>query len=291
MPESLSVLLIDDDELSREVIELHLAAVGHIALPAEDGLAALALVQTLPAPPSLLLSDLHMPGPTGPALLALLHPHLAPDTPAIAMSGSHPPPELIVGYNAFLLKPFTVDQLLDAIRTAQQDAIDLPSTPESLMSPHLASQTLTPAVLPSLTADAGTEDRKIRADPANPDYILDPAIFDQLVDMLRTEQLVELFHLSFGELEKHLRRMHEALAANDSAAFRHSAHTVKGSFAIVGARELQELGATLEAGAGSPADHRATLQQIPLAAGRLRGMLSRRGIHLEHHPSPGQEFA
>ncbi len=266
MTPSLAVLLIDDDDLSREVIELYLTAAGHHALPAEHGEAALALLGTLPAPPDLLLTDLHMPGPTGPTLLALLRPHLAPDAPAIAMSASQPTPALIQGFTSFLLKPFTPEQLEDTMATAQQLALNPLGAP---LVPN-----------PAATAIATGQGEQ-------PLPVLDPTIYGQLSGMLQPDQLRELFQLCFAELDKNLRRLQQAMAAGDREAMRHNAHTIKGSFAVVGARELQQLGATLEAGAGSPADLEASLAEIPLAAKRLQGMLGTRGIHLEHYPSPG----
>ena len=265
MRPALSVLVIDDDELSREVIEVYLTAAGHLALPAENGDAAFALVGSLSTPPDLLLSDLHMPGPTGPALLDLLRPRLASETPFIAMSASQPTPELIRGYTSFLLKPFTPEQLREAIAIAQQLAAD------PLRSPSAPSPVPAP-VPPGAAGVPGAETLPV----------LDMTVFDQFAGMLRVEQMRELFYLCFGELDKHLLRMREAVAGADRDAMRHSAHTIKGSFAVVGARELQHLGALLEAGKGSAADLQASLDEIPLAAKRLRDMLGTRGIHLEH---------
>lgn len=249
MPPPLAVLVIDDDELSREVIEVYLTAAGHQALTAEHGEAALQLLGTLPSPPDLLLSDLHMPGPTGPALLELLRPGLAAGAPAIAMSASQPPPELVRGYTSFLLKPFTPEQLRETMGAAHEPTA--------------------PAALPAAEA----------TEQAAP--VLDEAVFNQFATMLQPDQLRELFRMCFAELSKHLRRLRAAVEAGDREAARHSAHTIKGSFAVVGARELQRLGAALEAGEGSAADTEASLAEIPLAAERLRGMLGRRGIHLE----------
>ena len=259
MTSPLAVLLIDDDDLSREVIEVYLTAAGHRALPAEHGEAALALLGTLPTPPDLLLTDLHMPGPTGPTLLDLLRPHLAPAAPAIAMSASQPTPALIRGFTSFLLKPFTPEQLEDTMATAQQLAL------HPLGVPSFADPLPAPSAIP--------------AERVLP--VLDPTVYAQLAGMLQPAQLRELFQLCFAELDKNLRRLRVAVAAGDREAMRHNAHTIKGSFAVVGARELQQLGATLEAGEGSPAGIEASLAEIPLAAERLRGMLSTRGIHLE----------
>ena len=216
----------------------------------------------LPTPISLVLCDLQMPGLQGPALLAAMRPLLGPAIPVLAMSGSQPAPAHIATFDDFLLKPPTPERLLDKV--------------ESLLTAGRQAAR-DPAILSAIAASS---------DDA---IVLDETAFGPLSQMLRTEQLVELFTLSFRELDKHLGRMQQALATGDRDLMHHSAHTVKGSFAIVGARELQQLGATLEEGNGTVADQTATLALIPLAADRLRRMLSSRGVHLELLPHSDQE--
>ena len=256
-----TVLLIDDDELSRSVLELYLTEAGYRVVEAENGAAALAQLGRAGNTISLVLCDMQMPGLHGPELLTSMRPLLAPATPVLAMSGSQPAPEQIAMFDAFMLKPPAPEHLLEIVEALLLSGITLPR-----------AGTLDATILQKVAA------------ASDESVVLDETAFAPLCLMLRNEQLVELFHLSFSELDKHLGRMQAALQTGDRAAMHHSAHTVKGSFAIVGARELQYLGALLEAGTGTFADQAATLAQIPLAADRLRRMLSSRGVHLELLP-------
>jgi len=261
-----TILLIDDDELSRSVLGLYLAEAGYAVVEAEDGQAALACLRGPGATIDFVLSDLQMPGVHGPALLAAMRPLLVAGTPVLAMSGSQPAPETIADFDGFLLKPPTPEQLQEVIAALLPDGA-------ATVRDHDEEEVI-------LHQLAATGERT---------PVLDETAFGPLRDMLRTEQLIELFRLSFRELSKHLARMEQALQTGDRETMHHSAHTVKGSFAIVGARELQQLAALLEAGHGTFADQTATLAQIPLAAERLRRMLSTREVHLELLPPSVQE--
>lgn len=240
-PSGRRLLLIDDDELSRAVLELHLSAAGYAILTAESGEEALAWLGSAAAAivVDIILCDLQMPGLSGPALAAQLRGRLAPDTRLVAMSGSKPPADRIAGFDHFLLKPFTPDQLAEALHTA----------------------------VPAATSTASTS--AAEAAPA-----LDHTVFAQLAASMKPAQLAELFNLAFAELERHTVAMTQALAAHDDAALRANAHAVKGSFGMLGARELHALAAQLETGTLSPADQAASLGEIHPAAQRLRRMLS-----------------
>lgn len=247
------VLLIDDDELSRAVLELHLVAAGYRVTEAESGETALALLQAESADFDLILSDLQMPGLHGPALAEQLRKVPGATFPVLAMSGSQPAAERYVGYDGFLLKPFTPEELAAALRGVRE-------------------------ALPS-------------GDVARPEEleVLDEVVFTQLESMMKPAQLSTIFALALLELDKHLGQMQTAFAAGDRAALQASAHTMKGGFSILGASELRSLGALLEFGNGTPADQTATLREIPLAAERLRRMLTSRGLQVEGNRSSGQE--
>ena len=251
-PGLMRVLLIDDDELSRSVLELTLSAAGYEIAEAESGEAALQQLLEQTGRFDVVLSDLQMPGLHGPELAAQLRS--VTDVPLVAMSGSPPAPDRYAGFDAFLLKPFTPEQFGQAIRGIGNDA-------------------------GSAIAAAAT---------GEPD-VLDEAIFAQLETMMRPPQLSELFALAYAELEMHVERMRTALEQSDTATLEASAHTVKGGFSILGALEMRALGARLEAGTGTAADQAATLDEIPLAAERLRRMLTARGLQVESTRSSGQE--
>ena len=238
------VLLIDDDELSRAVLELHLSAAGYGVTEVESGEAALALLDAGAAEFDLVLCDLQMPGLHGPALAQRLRRSWGAGLPLLAMSGSQPVAERYAGYDGFLLKPFTPEELAAALRGVRAE----PQT------------------------GGGSQMQEAE--------VLDEATFAQLESMMKPVQLSEIFKLALAELVKHLEQMQAAFAAGEAAALQASAHAMKGGFSVLGAAELRSLAAKLEAGSGTPADQAATLCEIPLAADRLRRMLTSRGFEV-----------
>jgi len=116
-----SVLVVDDDQSTRELLTEILCDEGYAVLEAVDGLAAIRAVDRergSTAKPALLLLDLRLPDVDG---LGVLH-HLAAhgdDVPVVAMSGS---PELLTaalaaGARGILSKPFDLVELLDIVAT------------------------------------------------------------------------------------------------------------------------------------------------------------------------------
>jgi two-component system cell cycle sensor histidine kinase/response regulator CckA len=106
-------LVVDDEEVVRNICAALLDGLGYEVLTAPDGHAALELLPTLQDPPELLLTDIVMPGLRGPALAAEItacHPH----TNVLFMSG-YPGDGLEVGGLAverqLLQKPFGVADL------------------------------------------------------------------------------------------------------------------------------------------------------------------------------------
>ena len=236
------ILLIDDDELSRSVLELHLAAAGYEVTEAESGEAAIALLRTKADAIDVVLSDLQMPGLHGPELAKQLRLEMGKKVPLLAMSGSQPGAEGYAGFDGFLLKPFTPEQFARAVHGSH---------------------------------DGATTRKEAEAKAA---AVLDEVTFAKLQSMMNAAQLSEIFALSLAELTKHRERMQAAFDEGDAPALQANAHAMKGGFSILGAEELRSLGAALEAGTGTATDQAATLREIPLAAERLRRMLTSRGL-------------
>ncbi len=114
MAQPTRVLVVDDEEMMRELVSAMLEMEGHEVGVAEDGAAALQAIAA--RRPDLVLLDLNMPGMTGWQVIDRLKDHPSPP-PVIAMSGmgTEEPPELtavrkyVFGY---LPKPFTHEQLV-----------------------------------------------------------------------------------------------------------------------------------------------------------------------------------
>lgn len=104
-----TILLIDDDLVSREVIATVLTLHGHFVHSAEDGNEAIQLVQSGAVKPGVVLLDTQLPGLSGAELIAKLREFGLDEI--ILISGSTPPDELISAADGFLLKPFGADDL------------------------------------------------------------------------------------------------------------------------------------------------------------------------------------
>jgi two-component system, cell cycle sensor histidine kinase and response regulator CckA len=120
-----TVLLVEDEPAVRTLAEKVLRRQGYHVLSAADGEAALRLVDAHPDAIDLLLTDVVMPGLSGPAVaerLLALRPH----TPVVFMSGYAGDTILHHGLadtgHAFIEKPFTVDGLARAVAAALRRA-------------------------------------------------------------------------------------------------------------------------------------------------------------------------
>lgn len=120
------VLVIDDDEEIRTLVESILVAAGHRVELASDGKEGLQALGK--RPPDIVITDISMPGLDGHdviSALRVLHAHV----PIIAISGGSAVPgdELLVkalqlGAVEVIVKPFEFRQLLGAVGRALQVA-------------------------------------------------------------------------------------------------------------------------------------------------------------------------
>ena len=111
------LLLIDDDDATRELLGMLLRADGWEVADAASGDAALLEAKSLA--PLVVLSDLQMPGICGLDLAAALRDICGTSVPFLAMTATQlqAAPE---GYDALLVKPFTAGAVRDALRGASR---------------------------------------------------------------------------------------------------------------------------------------------------------------------------
>ena len=247
------ILVVDDDEVMRELLSALLEVQGYEVQTAESGDNALALLRN-PQPPELILTDLQMPGLEGEALTRALRDAAPAGSLLLGMSGAKPSAGTLQHLNSFLSKPFSAAQLEETITAARFErrstqgvaAEPLPAPPaETMASP-----------------EAGAE---------GDHPVLDEAIFASLSKSFRAEQLRELYHLTLDDVTQRHGRMLEHAAAGDLDAVQREAHAVKGSCGFVGARQLQGLAAAAE---GGTTLNTSTLADFPGACERLRRMLN-----------------
>jgi CheY-like chemotaxis protein len=107
------ILVVDDDEMLRDLVSAMLEMEGRVVEVVSDGPAGLAAIAA--SRPALVLLDLNMPGMTGFEVIERLKDHPSAP-PVIAMSGMdvEPPGSLAVRpyVYGYLAKPFTHEQLV-----------------------------------------------------------------------------------------------------------------------------------------------------------------------------------
>jgi two-component system cell cycle sensor histidine kinase/response regulator CckA len=113
------ILVVEDEEMVRNMACRALEGFGYRVLEAMDGTAALELIASLEEPVNLVLCDIVMPGVSGPALGAVLAER-APQVPIVYMSG-YPTQDvarrqLIPTGAAFIQKPFRPEDLAAKVR-------------------------------------------------------------------------------------------------------------------------------------------------------------------------------
>lgn len=112
---SASILLVDDDDIVRDVTRAILEASGYEVTEAPDGARALALVEEQDF--DLVLADLVMPVMPGPELARRLRP-LRPDLPILFMSGYSESGTQDVEDILVVPKPFTIALLRERVHAA-----------------------------------------------------------------------------------------------------------------------------------------------------------------------------
>jgi CheY-like chemotaxis protein len=106
-----TILVVDDEPLIREVVVDLLRDEGYAVVTADDGHAALEMVQQ--EAPALVLMDVMMPRMDGRAAFRAMREHAHGDgLPVILMSAMVEPADLDSEITAFLRKPLDLEQLL-----------------------------------------------------------------------------------------------------------------------------------------------------------------------------------
>jgi CheY-like chemotaxis protein len=233
------ILVVDDDEVSREVLALLLHSAGYAVETAESGDAALLHLQTADSLPQVVLADLRMPGTTGNELAVRLRDLSSPTTILLAMSATEPGDGSYREFDGFLLKPFTMDTFT--------------------------------------AATTGKTAKIVKGSNGASATILDEAVHSKLAGSMRPPALKQLYALCLADAERRVATMQQAASRNDDPAYKREAHAIKGGCGMVGALELQTLATSMEE-RGLSDDHVASLKEFIVACERLRGMLIAREI-------------
>lgn len=239
------VLLVDDDEISREVLATLIEAEGYEVESATSGDGALRRLQDLTSPPDVVLTDMQMPGTRGRELATRLRSICGARTTLLAMSGSRS--DEAAAFDGFLQKPFSM--------------ADLNSIISGVTTHKTAKNTGTKGV--------GTTE------------VLDESIYRKLASSMPPDRLSAMYELCLADIDLRVERMRQALASADHEEARRQAHALRGGCGMVGAAELQKLAMSLEE-KGFHGDDVASLDEIVTACQRLRRMLVEHEIIQKH---------
>lgn len=118
-PGAVTVLLVEDQDAVALAARRILTRQGYTVLTARNGSEALALLETDGTRVDIVVTDLSMPTMGGAELIRRLA-RLAPSLPVVYMSGFADGDDLQpeMARHTFLQKPFTIEALTSAVRTA-----------------------------------------------------------------------------------------------------------------------------------------------------------------------------
>jgi len=208
-----TILLIDDDLVSREVTATVLTLNGYMVQTVRDGTAALEFLATAEASPEVILVDAQMPGLSGPALITQLRARSR--ARIVAISGSNPPADVAAAADGFLLKPFEVEaleQVLDRRKSQSQVA--------SILDPNA----------PVISLEVLAQLRQIMPEPA----------------------VRQIYFAIVSDLDQRAEALEAAIASGNAAEAGRIGHAIKGGCAMAGALQAARLGAMLESAALQP---------------------------------------
>lgn len=239
-----SVLLIDDDLVSREVLATVLTMGGFSVQTADSGEAALEVLSRGEADIEVILMDARMPTLSGTRLIAELRARSV--AVLIAISASNPPDDVREAADGFLKKPFGSQELERFLDRAAPPA--KPSRqPTGGVEPALSSEKLA-----------------------------------LLRGMMPEEAVRRVVDTVVSDLGDRIQRLELAFVARDGGEVRRIGHAIKGGCAMAGAEEaagvgsrIEIYGVLLESGGGdNHADNGLRLlAQLRDAKARLESML------------------
>jgi CheY-like chemotaxis protein len=231
-----TILLVDDDLVSREVIATVLTLHGHMVHSAEEGNQALAMLQAGTVRPGVVLLDTQLPGLSGSELIAKLR-ELGQDE-IILISGSTPSDELIAAADGFLLKPFSPEDL-HKLLGQHNPKIDQPQDKEA------------------------------------EELVVNPATLAQFRQLMTEATVREIYMAVVTDLHKRLAALEKAIAEGNKDEVRRIGHAIKGGCGMAGAMQAARIGAFFESSSDQVDNCARALQQLYSATERLERMLEK----------------
>jgi CheY-like chemotaxis protein len=251
-----TLLLIDDDMVSREVTATLLTMSGYSVHTAEDGTASVELLDSGNCAPDAILMDAQMPGLSGAPLIGALRARSR--ARVFAISASDAPEDVVAAADGFLLKPFGADELTRLLETCAP-----PASPPASEPTAAGEQASLPLSEPL---------------PASADPVVSATTLAQLRGLMPDAAIREIYAAMVEDLSKRLAALEIAIAEGNAAEIRRIGHSIKGGCAMAGAMQLARLGALLESGSAPEGsnhldDNRALLGDLRASARNLERML------------------
>lgn len=112
---TLRILVVEDDDLIRELVNLVLSGAGYEVMTATDGAAALQAIEG--AQPDLVLLDMRMPGMDGWEFARRYRAQPEPHAPIVVLTAARDAAARAaeIQANGYLGKPFDVNELLSLV--------------------------------------------------------------------------------------------------------------------------------------------------------------------------------
>ena len=251
----LTVLLIDDDLVSREVMATVLTISGYPVHTAADGAASLELLDGGECVPGVILMDAQMPGLSGNRLIEQLRARSK--ATIFVLSASNAPGEMVAAADGFLLKPLTADGLQKLLH---------------LHAPQAAPSNFPDSPNPSNPSDFDAPVAQVD------DPVVSPAILAQLLEMMPAPAVRQIYAAIVADLDCRIAALEAAIANGDAAEVRRIGHAIKGGCGMAGALQAARLGTLLESGilesnGNQPDNSSSVIGDLRAAARHLESML------------------
>jgi len=237
-----TILLIDDDMVSREVMATLLTMSGYPVHTAADGTQSLTLLAAKSCVPDIILMDVQMPGLSGIELIQQLRANSNARLYVISASGT--PQQILAAADGFLQKPFPPEALTRLIQ--EQEA------------------QLRPQASPGL-------------DPA--ETVVNLETLAQLREMMPDKAVRQIYEAIIADVGKRCALLEAAIAKADWVETRRIGHAIKGGGSMAGAVQVARLGELIESGgletaAVNQSDNRTVIMaDLRAAAVNLQRML------------------
>jgi CheY-like chemotaxis protein len=230
-----TILLIDDDLVSREVVATVLTLHGYMVHTADGGQAALEMLDSGAVAPEVILMDAQLPVLSGTALLEEIRKRCK--AAIYVISGSAVPEELTAAADGFLMKPFGPEDLQRQL------------TDHSSKAPIVTSDVEYPVVNPETLA--------------------------QFRQLMTEATVREIYVALVTDLKRRLNALENALASRNKDEVRRIGHAIKGGCGMAGAVQVARLGAFLESKSDHLDNCAAAVQELYTATRKLERMLEK----------------